>query len=255
MSTITFSSSNTEDMELNVQKRASRTSSQENEIANSLRLTSNDRDQHRALSRRGTTIFTRWWQDDPNLDDLERYLQSHSRSDAGSRRLLQAYSRLKTQPGDLLFNSLLAFRICGSEDVPLSGYEHFEVEEGTPFTSCLSILKNYLQKSPPPTLQIWYVLLLVMKDTGSKSDPLAHSALTNDIPDSFRFSGYSFVSKIFASSKTLGLTHEVPLQAILRVIQQERKLSSEAVIDCDAVPKLQKPGRINLPSSRKLFVP
>src|SRR5436190_21108638 len=96
--------------------------------------------------------------------------------------------------------------------------------------------------------------MLFMLYTGSKADTGDHSISTNDITDYIRFSGYSFVSKIFDPTKILGSTRKAPLQVILHVIQQEWKLSPEVMIDCEAVPKLQRPVLVDVPSSRKLSV-
>jgi hypothetical protein len=109
--------------------------------------------------RRGTDIIARfqaWWQNDGDLDDLERHLQQRlaTTNDPAARRLLHAYSSFKSQPSGDLFNFLLAFRTA-RPDSTLSNYERLGLERSLPFTSCINELRRTLQQSDPPRLQIW----------------------------------------------------------------------------------------------------
>lgn len=109
--------------------------------------------------RRGTNIIARfqaWWQNDGDLDCLERHLQIllATTNDPAARRLLHTYSSFKSQPSGDLFNFLLAFRTA-KPGSPLSNYERLGLESSLPFTSCIDELRRTLRKSDPPSLQIW----------------------------------------------------------------------------------------------------
>src|SRR5205085_3280943 len=112
------------------------------------------------------------------------YLQSRPALDAASRRLLHSYTKLKTQPSGLLFNSILAFRVYRTVEVELGGqepiaasssqsstpsksgadstiafqisdsslpsYEYLGVDEASQFTQCLDVLENKLSRPPQP---------------------------------------------------------------------------------------------------------
>src|SRR5437868_4641520 len=126
--------SNIQDAELGPRTRASTRNSaglpKIDKAGSFHRPATNHQDPTPALTDHGTDRITRLlWQDDRELDDLERDLQSRSTSDTVSRRLFHAYAKFKTKPSGLLFNSLLSFRICGKEDVSLSNYEYFDADE------------------------------------------------------------------------------------------------------------------------------
>jgi len=110
------------------------------------------------LQTQGIDFFT-WvssqWNKDQELDELERHLQSRVATEPTSQRLLNAYTRLKDRPSGKLFNALLVFRTCSSDDVSAPDYQSLVVEEGTIFTSCLSILKDNLSKEDSVSLRVW----------------------------------------------------------------------------------------------------
>jgi hypothetical protein len=114
--------------------------------------------------RRGTDLVARiqhWWQNDGDLDVLERHLQLclAATNDPAARRLLHAYTSLKPQPSGELFNFLLAFRTARPGD-PLSDYERLGLERSLPFTSCIDELRATLRQTHPPRLQIWHAKLI-----------------------------------------------------------------------------------------------
>lgn len=109
--------------------------------------------------RQGTDIIARfqaWWQNDGDLDCLERHLQTllATTNDLAARMLLHAYSSFKSQPSGDLFNFLLAFRTARPGS-PLSNYERLGLESSLPFTSCIDELRRTLRQSDPPSLRIW----------------------------------------------------------------------------------------------------
>ncbi len=110
--------------------------------------------------RSGTDLVARiqnWRHNDGDLDVLERHLQLRlaATNEPAARRLLHAYTSLKTQPGGELFNFLLAFQRARPDD-PLSDYERLGFERNLPFTSCIDELRSTLRQTDPPGLQIWH---------------------------------------------------------------------------------------------------
>jgi hypothetical protein len=60
------------------------------------------------------------------------------------------------------------------------------------------------------------------------------------------------VSKIFASTETLRLIQDAPLLAILKIVELDWLLNSEARKICQRGPTLEKPVRIVVPSHCEL---
>jgi hypothetical protein len=77
---------------------------------------------------------------------------------------------------------------------------------------------------------------------------MCHSILSNVIPKDIRVGDFSFVSKIFASTKTLNSIHEAPLMALLDVLTNNWLLNAPARKACQAGASLPEPIQALVPS-------
>jgi len=81
---------------------------------------------------------------------------------------------------------------------------------------------------------------------------MVYSILSNIVPENIRVGDYSFVSKIFASTKTLKSIHEAPLLALLDVLADNWHLTDRARKACQAEASLPEPTPTVVPSKGML---